>query len=115
MIKFIYGIGVSNMKTGDAAYFYAVRTLKDAGMRLKGDVILAFVVDELRGGVGTLALIVRADYFVNSEPPDLAAVTKRAAAFTFVIELIGTTRHTLADVHTTSGMSGVSVRLQPVA
>ena len=28
--KFIYGIGVSNMKAGDAAYFCAVKTLMDA-------------------------------------------------------------------------------------
>lgn len=94
--KFIYGIGVSNMKAGDAAYFCAVRTLIQAGVRLKGDVILTFVVGELQGGVGTLALIeqgLRADYFVNSEPTDLAALTMHAAAFTFVIELIGKTRH----------------------
>ena len=94
--KFIYGIGVSNMKAGDAAYFCAVSTLIQAGVQLKGDVILTFVVGELQGGVGTLALIeqgLRADYFVNSEPTDLAALTMHAAAFTFVIELIGKTRH----------------------
>jgi acetylornithine deacetylase len=94
--RFIYGIGVSNMKAGDAAYFCALRTLVEAGVRLKGDVVLTFVVGELQGGVGTLALIeqgVRADYFVNSEPSDLQAITMHAAAFTFVIELIGKTRH----------------------
>ena len=94
--QFIYGIGVSNMKAGDAAYFCAVRALKQAGVRLKGDVILTYVVGELQGGVGTLALIeqgLRADYFVNSEPTDLAALTMHAAAFTFIIELVGDTRH----------------------
>jgi acetylornithine deacetylase len=94
--KFIYGIGVSNMKAGDAAYFCAVKTLIDAGVQLPGDVILTYVVGELQGGVGTLALIkqgLRADFFVNSEPTDLAALTMHAAAFTFVIELIGQTRH----------------------
>lgn len=94
--KFIYGIGVSNMKAGDAAYFCAVKTLMDAGVKLKGDVILTFVVGELQGGVGTLAAInsgVRADYFVNSEPSDLKAVTMHAAALSFVIELTGDTRH----------------------
>jgi acetylornithine deacetylase len=93
---FIYGIGVSNMKAGDAAYFWAVRTLARAGVRLRGDVILTYVVGELQGGVGTLALIeqgVRADYFVNSEPTDLAALTMHAAAFPFTIELVGNTRH----------------------
>ena len=94
--RFIYGIGVSNMKAGDAAYYGAVKTLVDARVKLKGDVILTYVVGELQGGVGTLALIrqgLRADYFVNSEPTDLAALTMHAAAFTFIIELIGNTRH----------------------
>jgi acetylornithine deacetylase len=93
---FIYGIGVSNMKAGDAAYLCAVKTLIRAGVRLKGDVILTFVVGELQGGVGTRALMeqgLRADYFINSEPTDLAALTMHAAAFTFVIELTGDTRH----------------------
>jgi acetylornithine deacetylase len=94
--KFIYGIGVSNMKAGDAAYFCAVKTLVDAGVKLKGDVVLTFVVGELQGGVGTVAAIrngVRADYFINSEPSDLQAITMHACAFTFVIELVGNTRH----------------------
>ena len=79
-----------------AAYYCAVKTLKDAGVRLKGDVILTYVVGELQGGVGTLAMIkhgVRADYFINSEPTDLLALTMHAAAFTFIIELTGITRH----------------------
>ena len=94
--KFIYGIGVSNMKAGDAASYCAVKTLIDCGVRLKGDVVLTYVVGELQGGVGTLAAIAqgtRADYFVNSEPTDLAALTMHAAAFTFLIELQGVTRH----------------------
>lgn len=94
--KFIYGIGVSNMKAGDAAYFCALKTLLDAGVRLKGDVVLTYVVGELQGGIGTLAAIragVKADYFINSEPTDLQALTMHAAALTFVIELTGVTRH----------------------
>ncbi len=94
--RFIYGIGVSNMKAGDAAYYCAVKTLMDAGVRLKGDVILTFVVGELQGGVGTLAFIkqgLRADYFINAEPTDLQALSMHAAAFTFIIELTGNTRH----------------------
>jgi acetylornithine deacetylase len=94
--RFIYGIGVSNMKAGDASYFCAVRTLIENGIRLKGDVILTFVIGELQGGVGTLAAVkagLRADYFINSEPTDLKAITMHAEAFTFVIELQGITRH----------------------
>jgi acetylornithine deacetylase len=36
---------------------------------------------------------VKADYFINSEPTDLQALTMHAAAFTFLIELTGVTRH----------------------
>ncbi len=94
--RFIYGIGVSNMKAGDAAYLCAVRTLIDAGVRLRGDVILTFVVGELQGGVGTVAFIeqgLRADCFINSEPTDLQAVTMHAGGGQFTIELTGDTRH----------------------
>src|SRR6202030_3097453 len=55
--RFIYGIGVSNMKAGDAAYYCALQTLIKAGASLKGDVILTYVVGELQGGVGTAAFI----------------------------------------------------------
>jgi acetylornithine deacetylase len=94
--RFIYGIGVSNMKAGVAAYVCAVKTLIDAGVRLKGDVILTCVVGELQGGIGTLAAIrggIRADYLINGEPTDLMALTMHAGSLTFVIELTGVTRH----------------------
>ncbi len=93
---FIYGIGVSNMKAGDAASLCAVRSLIDRGVRPRGDVILTYVVGELQGGVGTLSAVrqgIRADYFINSEPTDLQALTMHAAAFVFHIELEGITRH----------------------
>ena len=94
--KFIYGIGVSNMKAGDAASLCAVRSLIEGGRRLKGDVILTYVIGELQGGVGTYAAVkagTRADYFINSEPTDLQALTMHAEAFMFTIELTGITRH----------------------
>ncbi|KAF9881599.1 glutamate carboxypeptidase II [Colletotrichum karsti] len=96
--EFIYGIGVSNMKSGCAAYFCAVEALMQSGWRPKGDVILTYVVGELQGGVGTMALIEKgriggADYFVNCEPSDIKAVTMHAEALTFEIEIIGVTRH----------------------
>jgi Acetylornithine deacetylase/Succinyl-diaminopimelate desuccinylase and related deacylases len=84
------------MKAGDAAYFCALHTLMDSGVRLRGDVILSFVVGELQGGIGTVTMIdsgLRADYFINSEPTDLAGLTLHAGAFNFAVELTGITRH----------------------
>jgi acetylornithine deacetylase len=93
---FIYGIGVSNMKAGDAASFCAVRTLMERGIRLRGDVVLTYVIGELQGGVGTVKAIeegIRADHFINSEPTDLAGLTLHAGAFNWIVELTGVTRH----------------------
>ena len=93
---FIYGIGVSNMKAGDAAAFVALKTLLQAGVRLKGDVTLEYVVGELQGGIGTVKAIdagVRADCFVNMEPTDLNGMTLHAGSFNVTIELTGVTRH----------------------
>ena len=94
--RFVYGIGVSNMKASDAAAFCAVKTLIERGVRLRGDVVLTFVVGELQGGVGTVKAIdegIRADYFINGEPTDLAGLTLHAGAFGWVIALTGATRH----------------------
>ena len=43
----IYGLGISNMKGALACYLEAVRAVLDAGVRLKGDVLLACVVGEI--------------------------------------------------------------------
>jgi acetylornithine deacetylase/succinyl-diaminopimelate desuccinylase-like protein len=43
----IYGLGISNMKGALACYLEAVRAVRDAGVRLKGDVLIACVVGEI--------------------------------------------------------------------
>src|ERR671936_711315 len=43
----IYGLGISNMKGAVACYVEAVRALRDAGVRLKGDVLIAAVAGEI--------------------------------------------------------------------
>ncbi|MBV9918159.1 MAG: M20/M25/M40 family metallo-hydrolase, partial [Solirubrobacterales bacterium] len=43
----IYGLGISNMKGALACYLEAVRAIKDAGLKLRGDVIIACVVGEI--------------------------------------------------------------------
>ena len=43
----IYGLGISNMKGALACYVEAVRALQDAGVRLRGDVMIAAVAGEI--------------------------------------------------------------------
>jgi acetylornithine deacetylase len=43
----IYGLGISNMKGALAAYVEAIRALQDAGVRLRGDVLVAAVAGEI--------------------------------------------------------------------
>jgi acetylornithine deacetylase/succinyl-diaminopimelate desuccinylase-like protein len=43
----VYGLGISNMKGALACYVEAVRALRDAGVRLRGDVMIACVAGEI--------------------------------------------------------------------
>jgi acetylornithine deacetylase/succinyl-diaminopimelate desuccinylase-like protein len=43
----LYGLGISNMKGALACYVEAVRALVDAGVRLRGDVLIAAVAGEI--------------------------------------------------------------------
>jgi acetylornithine deacetylase len=43
----IWGLGISNMKGALACYVEALRTLRDGGVRLRGDVTIAAVVGEI--------------------------------------------------------------------
>ncbi|MCC7353865.1 MAG: M20/M25/M40 family metallo-hydrolase, partial [Anaerolineae bacterium] len=52
----MYGLGTGDMKAGVAIAMFVARVLKEAGVRLRGDLIVESVVDEEFGGVnGTLA------------------------------------------------------------
>jgi acetylornithine deacetylase len=43
----LYGLGISNMKGALACYVEAIRALQDAGVRLRGDVLIAAVCGEI--------------------------------------------------------------------
>lgn len=94
--NFVYGIGICNMKAGNASFLHATAMLKSTGFEPEGDVILAFVHGELQGGVGTVNLIesgIRADYFIVGEPTELTLLTRHSASFVFQITVLGKTRH----------------------
>jgi len=87
----VQGLGISNMKGGLAAFMIAGKALKQSGVQLKGDVVLAAVVGEIsrtpigpwqgqeyRGeGVGTRHLLshgMHTDYAVVADGSDMNIV-----------------------------------------
>lgn len=108
----IYGLGVWNMKGSLACYTEAVRALQDAGVRLRGDVVVACVAgeiektqwgDEFRGkqyrgyGVGTQHLVthgVVADMCIVGEPTGQRIVLAHHGAIWMRISTTGPFMHT---------------------
>lgn len=69
----MYGRGTSDMKGGLVAGIMAMKYLREAGVELRGDVILQSVVNEEHSGNGTLDLVRRgitADAAIVLEPTD---------------------------------------------
>ena len=88
----VVGRGASDMKSGLAAMTMAVIILKRLGVQLKGDVILEYVVDEERTGLGTLACVERgykADAGICCETSDLQIMPACIGRMWFTINLKG--------------------------
>jgi acetylornithine deacetylase len=67
----LYGAGVMNMKGGDAAMITAAEAIRTTGTTLPGDIVVALVVGELQGGVGTVHLLqsgLRTDAAISVTP-----------------------------------------------
>lgn len=94
----IYGRGALDMKSGIAALTYAVQSLQEAGVELKGDVILESVIEEEAGGPGgTLATILRgykADAAVLVEPSGVERINITSTGVCwFRVKVTGKTAH----------------------
>jgi acetylornithine deacetylase len=92
----LFGRGASDMIGGFAALVMAVKCLIEEEIRLNGDVIIESVVDEERGGNGTLACILRgykADAGIIGEPTNLEVHIAHAGSTWFRIKIEGRAAH----------------------
>jgi len=88
----LHGHGLRNMKAGVAAMVMAAASIRKAGVALRGDVLVAAVVGELQGGIGTVDLIkqgVMAEYGVVPEPTLLHIRTVHAGMCQFLVHTVG--------------------------
>ena len=108
---FIYGLGIYNMKGALVCYTHAVKALQRAGVRLKGDIIIAAVAGEIektqwgefkgkeyRGyGCGTHYLVnhgVLPDMCILGEPTDMHVVLEHFGSMWVRISCTGIYVHT---------------------
>ncbi len=92
----VYGRGTADMKGGVCCALYAVKALRDAGIQLKGSVMIQSVAGEEDGGMGTLAAIERghtADAAIILEPTQLVVAPAQAGALSFRIAIPGRAAH----------------------
>lgn len=92
----VYGIGTVNMKSGVAAMLGAAKALREAGVTLRGDLIVAAVAAETAGGVGITALIdsgLRSTYAIVTECTNLSVVNISVAACRGAVTFSGRTLH----------------------
>ena len=92
----LYGRGASDMKAGLTCFIEALRTLRELDIHLQGDVIVESVVDEERGGNGTLAAVLRgyrADCAIIAEPTNMNIITENAGALWVRITVCGKAAH----------------------
>ncbi len=91
----MYGRGTSDMKGGLMAAIMALRFLREAGVKLRGDVILQSVVNEEHAGNGTLDLVRRgftADAAVVLEPTGNTVFVSHPGGLYWQVEVPGIPR-----------------------
>ena len=97
----LYGVGAADAKAQIAAFIYAAHALELAGVRLMGNLILAFVVDEETGACspyGTRYLLeqglLKGDATIVGEPGDRKVAIGHRGVYRFKIRSRGESVHT---------------------
>jgi acetylornithine deacetylase len=91
----VYGRGSYDMKGSLAACMAAGKALADAGMRLRGDVLVAAVADEEYGSLGTSDVInrVKVDGAIVTEPTALEICLAHKGYLWIEVEITGRAAH----------------------
>jgi acetylornithine deacetylase len=91
----VYGRGSFDMKGGLAAMIVAVKSVIEAGLKPKGDVILAFVADEEYFSLGTEVLVreYSADAAILCEPTGLKVCIAHKGFAWIKVEVFGKAAH----------------------
>lgn len=92
----VYGRGALDMKGGLCCALFAAKAIEDAGLQLKGRLMIQSVIGEEDGGVGTLAAVLRgyrADAAIVMEPTELMVAPAQAGALNFRVVVPGYPAH----------------------
>ncbi|MFQ5873007.1 MAG: M20 family metallopeptidase [Dehalococcoidia bacterium] len=93
----LYGAGAFNMKGGITSMVAAAEAIRKSRVELKGDLVVACVVGELQGGVGTVHALergVRTDMAIVAEPfGSETLMTTHAGVVGMAINTIGYSQH----------------------
>ena len=91
----VYGRGAQDMKGSLAAMIAAAKAIVDAGIRLRGDLLITGVADEEFSSIGTEALVkdFKADGAIVTEPTDMHLCRAHRGFIWFEIDVIGRAAH----------------------
>jgi acetylornithine deacetylase len=92
----VYGRGALDMKGGLSCAIFAAKAIRDAGVALRGKLMVMPVIGEEDGGCGTLAAVARgyrADGAVVVEPTELKVAPAQAGALNFRVTVPGAAAH----------------------
>lgn len=92
----VHGRGACDMKGGLVSALFAARALARSGVRMAGDLMVACVIGEEDGGLGTFGMLRRgwrADACVIPEPTGLDLVPANGGALTFRLTVPGKASH----------------------
>ncbi len=91
----IYGRGSQDMKGSLAAMMAAAKALIDAGITLKGDLIITGVADEEHSSIGAEALVkeISADAAIVTEPTDMHLCRAHRGFIWYEVETLGRAAH----------------------